>query len=138
MLGLILNDLAQVDEWLDQYVSDQYKAQPMAQDWARISKIGEELVEVIEAWILHTGQNPRKGEGENMDAVMKELTDVAYTAMLAMLHFTKDPVYVGKLLIDAKARLYDCMVKDKRRRMHEQMETARAIAELSTNLSSDK
>lgn len=125
MLGLILNDLAQVDTWLDEYVSDEYKLHPMAQDWARIAKIGEEFGEVIDAYIALTGQNPRKHGPGSMTEVMKKLTDVAYTAILAMLHFTKDPVVVGKLMADANVRLSRRMIEDKSRRSREAMEARR-------------
>lgn len=100
MLAQILIELAQVDAWLDDAVSPAYKAQPLAQDWARLSKVGEKLGEAIDAFILHTGQNPRKPQEDCMDEVLGELADVALTAILCMLHFTKDESKAGAVLVD--------------------------------------
>lgn len=100
MLAQILIELGQIDAWLDDAVSPAYKAQPLAQDWARLSKIGEELGEAIDAFILHTGQNPRKPQADAMDEVLNELADVACTAILCMLHFTKDESKAGAVLVD--------------------------------------
>ena len=80
-----------VDEWLDSKSSQEYKDQDLAQDWARISKIGEELGEAIQAFIGATGQNPRKGFTHGMDEVLDELADTAITAIFAIQHFTKNP-----------------------------------------------
>lgn len=82
--------IEQIDEWLDAGVSRAYKDEPLAQDWARISKIQEELGETVRAFIGATGQNPRKGYTHDMTSVVSELLDVACTALLAVQHFTKD------------------------------------------------
>lgn len=119
MLGQILSDMSKVDMWLDENSPELRSGQPLAQDWARIAKISEEVGEVVQAFMLHTGSNPRKGKGENMDAVLCELTDVIYTAILAMLHFTKDPALVGRYMADANVRLSKRMIEDKSRRAHE-------------------
>ena len=124
MLGTMLTELSQVDVWLDQYVSDQYKDQPLAQDWARISKVAEELGETISAFILATGQNPRKPNTGDMVPVMEELADTAITAILAMLHFTKDESVVGRLLLDKVRRITRRMVDDKVKRHREQARTS--------------
>jgi hypothetical protein len=79
-----------IDEWLDRDVAAQYKDQPLAQDWARISKVSEELGEAIQNFIGATGQNPRKGTINDIDDVLEELADTAITAMLAIQHFTKN------------------------------------------------
>lgn len=80
-----------IDSWLDSNVPGKYREQPLAQDWARISKIGEELGEAIQAFIGYTGQNPRKGyDGTTNYEVMNELADVILTAILAIQHFTKN------------------------------------------------
>lgn len=125
MLAQILIELRQVDEWLDDTVSDAYKAQPMAQDWARISKIGEELGEVIDAWIIHTGQNPRKTQVEMMPEVLAELADVACTAILCMLHFTKDESTAGAILCDKVQSICRRMVNAKQEAARMKVRNAR-------------
>jgi hypothetical protein len=84
------SDIALLDEYLDREVSELYKQQPLAQAWARLSKIGEELGEAIDAFIGVTGQNPRKGVYGEEDDVDNELVDVALTAILCLQHRTKD------------------------------------------------
>lgn len=86
----LANTLDMLDHWLDENVASEYKQQPMAQDWARISKVAEELGEAIAAFIGVTGQNPRKGITHTPDQVVEELADVALTALVAIQHFTKD------------------------------------------------
>jgi hypothetical protein len=98
--------VSEVDEWLDSSVSAEYKAQPLAQDWARISKVAEELGEAIDAYILTTGQNPRKGQTDSLPEVLNELADVAFTAILAIQHFTKDSDLTVTILTDKIAMIY--------------------------------
>ena len=54
-----------VDAWLDANVSSEYKAQPLAQHWARICKGIEENGESVAELILMTGQNPSKPKDPN-------------------------------------------------------------------------
>lgn len=100
MLGQMLADLAKVDQWLDDAVSQEYKDQPLALSWARISKVSEELGEATQAFIAYTGQNPRKDRTDTLDDTLAELADVVITAMCAMLHLTKDGARVGMILMD--------------------------------------
>lgn len=97
-----MTHLADLIEWmnadLDANVSDAYKAQPLAQDWARIAKLSEEVGEVIDAWIGVTGQNPRKGAYGEMGDVLDELMDVALTALYAAQHFIEDAEQVVDIL----------------------------------------
>jgi hypothetical protein len=86
----ISDRITDIDRYLDSQVAEQYLVQPLAQDWARIAKISEELGEVVDAFIGITGQNPRKGYYSSQEDVIKELLDVACTALLAVEHFTKD------------------------------------------------
>src|SRR5258707_14829877 len=65
-----LSQLAWIDTWLDDNVSQSYKNEPLAQDWARISKVSEELGEAVNAFVGTTGQNPRKGLTHDMDDVL--------------------------------------------------------------------
>jgi NTP pyrophosphatase (non-canonical NTP hydrolase) len=88
---ILLNDLIDyIDFHLDDKVSQEYKDQPLAQDWARIGKVIEELGEAISKLIGYTGQNPRKGVYAEKEEMLKELADVAFTAIFAIQHFTKD------------------------------------------------
>lgn len=83
------DDIIELDKWLDDMVAPLYKEQPLAQDWARLSKIGEELGEAINAFIGVTGQNPRKGTFGSESDVNDELVDVALTAILCLQHRTQ-------------------------------------------------
>jgi NTP pyrophosphatase (non-canonical NTP hydrolase) len=80
-----------IDIWLDSMVSPAYKTQPLAQDWARVSKITEEAGEAIAELISATGQNPRKPIDKTAQRMLlAELADTAMTAIYAIQHFTKD------------------------------------------------
>ena len=113
MLGAMLAELATVDQWLDNAVSQEYKDQPLAQDWARVSKVIEELGEAINELILMTGQNPRKERTDGIHPLLGELSDVAITAILAMLHFTKSPEVVGGILMDKTQMIVRRMIEAK-------------------------
>ena len=81
----------EIDTWLDEGVGSLYREQPLAQDWARVSKVAEELGECIAELILHTGQNPRKPQdNEAFGKMLAEMADVVCTGTLAIQHFTKD------------------------------------------------
>lgn len=95
---LDMNLIKNIDKWLDDNVSEGYKAYPLGQDWARISKVIEELGESISKFIGYTGQNPRKGYTNDLDDVLEELADTAFTAILAMQHFTKDHKNTASIL----------------------------------------
>lgn len=101
------------DDWLDSMVSQIYLDQPMAQDWARISKVIEELGEVIAELILWTGQNPRKGDdAQAYNRMLAELADTVFTGIYAMMHFTKDTHEVRKILAAAQAKHLSRMGRD--------------------------
>jgi NTP pyrophosphatase (non-canonical NTP hydrolase) len=82
--------VAVIDLWLDSEASALYREQPLAQDWARVAKAGEEAGEAVDALIKLTGQNPRKGVSGTVEELLSELADVAWTGILAIQHFTKD------------------------------------------------
>ena len=92
-----------VDKWLDGNVSNQYKDQPLAQDWARICKLIEEMGETVSNLILFTGQNPRK-QCINPDVteteMLLEMADVVMTGILGIQHFTKD-IWITKQIIQS-------------------------------------
>jgi hypothetical protein len=92
----------EVDLSLDEGVGEPYKVQPLAQDWARVSKVVEEAGEAIDALIGITAQNPRKGYYANKGDLYGELADTAMTAILALQHFTKDEARTREILL-AKA-----------------------------------
>ena len=79
-----------IDEWLDRGAGPEYQTQPLAQDWARLSKVIEELGEAIQAFIGYTGQNPRKGVTHTLSEVEDEVADVIITGILCLQHITKD------------------------------------------------
>lgn len=113
MLGQMLAELAKVDAWIDEAGADIYKTQPLAQDWARVSKIAEELGEAVNELILFTGQSPRKPQTDNIRPLLDELADVVITAMCAMIHFTKDPAQVGGIIVDKTHAISTRMVEAK-------------------------
>jgi hypothetical protein len=87
-------DLWMMVEWFDNHldtgVAQEYKDQPLAQDWARVAKVVEECGEAIQELIAYTGQNPRKGKSGSEAVLLDELADTALTAIYAIQHFTKD------------------------------------------------
>ena len=93
-----LNGITAFDQYLDDKVSSMYKDQPLAQDWARISKVIEELGESIQAFIGCTGQNPRKGFTNQYGDVTNELSDTLITCVLAIQHFTKNSVDTNHII----------------------------------------
>jgi hypothetical protein len=109
--------IEKVNDWLDGRVAEPYKDQPLAQDWARVAKLAEELGEMreashgrdlsaddhirmgaveavigrsVSALIACTGQNPRKGISGTQDEMLKELGDVVCCGLFAIQHFTGD------------------------------------------------
>lgn len=135
-------EIRDIDAWLDRAVSGTYQDQPLAQDWARLSKIAEELSEAllelpedatvqdmrrinditkvlgkaIQDHIGATGQNPRKGTDPNgYVKMLDELADTALTAILAIQHFTKDPQRSRDIIRGRLTRTYMRMLDANRR-----------------------
>lgn len=75
--------LMELSAWIDAGNADRGHE---AQLWGRCSKVAEECGEVVAALIGATGQNPRKGVTHSIDDVVKELFDVAVTALAAVEH----------------------------------------------------
>lgn len=89
-----------VDAELDARVSQKYKDQPLAQHWARVSKVVEECGEAINELIVLTGQNPRKpADPDAITRLLEELADTAMTPIYAIQHFTKD-IEMTKAILD--------------------------------------
>jgi hypothetical protein len=80
-----IENLVYLSRWIDDFPANKDR-DVEAQLWGRVSKIGEEFGEVIEAMIGATGQNPRKGITHDLSDVRKELLDVAITALGAIEH----------------------------------------------------
>jgi NTP pyrophosphatase (non-canonical NTP hydrolase) len=87
-----------IDNWLDAYAGSRYQDEPLAQDWARLAKVIEELGEAISAFIGYTGQNPRKGVTHDKNDVLEELADVVFTGVFCLQHFCKEKETVRDLL----------------------------------------
>lgn len=103
------------DIWLDGAVSATYQDQPLAQDWARVAKISEEVGEAIAELISMSQQNPRKGyDPDAYLKFLKEMGDVIITAILGIQHFTKD-TYVTKAVIKAAIAKLETRIPDKYR-----------------------
>lgn len=95
-----------IDTWLDSKVNIQYREQPLAQDWARVSKIGEELGEAISELILMTGQNPRKPfDPQARERLYGELADTVMSGILALQHFTKNTSTTRQILREKLAKI---------------------------------
>jgi hypothetical protein len=116
--------IQRVNDWLDSAVPEHYRG-TLAQDWARISKIGEEIGEATEAiaainvpfgraisaFIGATGQNPRKGVTNGMEEVSEELADTALTAIFAMYHFAGNAGEVRRILREKQKKIYQRMLE---------------------------
>lgn len=110
LMAELIGIVTWVDEHLDSKVSPDYQAQPLAQDWARVSKTVEEAGEAIDALIGITGQNPRKGTYGSDDDLYDELCDVSLTGLYALQHFTKDPDATLDMLM-ARARYHKSRIE---------------------------
>lgn len=102
-------------EWADYHLDDKvgplYKEQPLAQDWARVTKTAEEAGEAITELIAITGQNPRKGVHSSQDKLLKELADTALAALYAIQHFTKDVHKTWQIVMD-DAKFHKSRIED--------------------------
>jgi hypothetical protein len=98
--------IGDIDTWLDTAVGVDYLTMPLAQTWARVGKIGEEYGEAINALIGMTGQNPRKGIYATMYDLEREVADVVFTGILALMHLTKDANTVDAILTSHLAKLH--------------------------------
>lgn len=81
--------LAALSDWIDTAPANAAR-DPEAATWGRLAKITEEAGEVIAAFIGATEQNPRKGRTHEGTDVIKELLDVALTALCAVEHMTNN------------------------------------------------
>jgi hypothetical protein len=105
-----------VDTFLDSHRSPEYDEQPLANEWARVTKVCEEAAEALDevdenadqqdwmrvaevakhagkVWTALskcTGENYHKGVCATEDALLSELGDCVSAALLAIQHRTKD------------------------------------------------
>jgi phosphoribosyl-ATP pyrophosphohydrolase len=92
--GLTLDELLQavavIDDYLDSHRNPEYIEQPLANDWARVTKICEEAGEVWLALSKRTGENYRKGVCGSEEELLGELADCVSAALCGIQHRTKD------------------------------------------------
>jgi hypothetical protein len=103
-LDELLEAVALVDGWLDSDMSPEYEAQPLAHDWARITKVCEEAGEVWKALSQSTGENPRKGVCATEVDLLGELADTACGAIFAIQHRTKDATRTWMIIAAAASK----------------------------------
>jgi hypothetical protein len=106
-----MDQVESIDEWLDSETGQEYKDQPLAQDWARTCKGIEELGESVDALIGYTAQNPRKGMYGSEEDLLNEQADSALTAIYAIQHFTKDKFRTADILGRRLRYHHDRMVR---------------------------
>jgi hypothetical protein len=101
-----LDIIAAVDFWLDSAVSPVYHKQPLAQDYARAFKGIEELGEAFAAFLLLTGQNPRKLDQmpATNEAFFAEMADAAWSIIFGIQHFSKDTAFTDQVMRDGLAK----------------------------------
>jgi NTP pyrophosphatase (non-canonical NTP hydrolase) len=98
-LERVLTIIHNVDEWLDSDVAPDYRTQPLAHDWARITKVCEEAGEVWKALSRETGENPRKGFCGTEDETLGEVADVVCSGLFAIQHRTKDNARTAEVVM---------------------------------------
>ena len=108
-LDELLEAVRIVDAHIDSATGADYRAQPLALHWARVTKVCEEAGEVWRALSKWTGENPRKGVCGTEEDLLGELGDTASAAICAIQHLTKDTdatwAVVSAALIKARARV---------------------------------
>uniref|UniRef100_UPI003F4967CC MazG-like family protein n=1 Tax=Streptomyces sp. CA-136453 TaxID=3240050 RepID=UPI003F4967CC len=86
-----------ISAWIDAAPANQSR-DPEAQLFGRVTKVAEESGEAISALIGALGHNPRKGRHGTLDDVERELLDVAFAALAAVVHLhAADPQPVDVL-----------------------------------------
>jgi NTP pyrophosphatase (non-canonical NTP hydrolase) len=95
--------LAMLSRWIDEGNAHR---DPEAATWARLAKLAEETGEVVSAYIGATGQNPRKGVTHEEGDVLRELMDVAVTALAAAEHLTGNQGWSMRQLHAHVARVF--------------------------------
>lgn len=91
-------ELVALSRWIDESPANAAR-DAEARTWGRVSKVAEECGEVVSEMIAWTGQNPRKVAYPDASKVIKELADVAVTALGAIEHLTGNQGRAMDLLI---------------------------------------
>lgn len=110
-LAELLEAVEMVDAHIDAATAEEYRAQPLAADWARVTKVCEEAGEVWAALSKLTGENPRKGVCGTRGELLGELGDTAMAAICAIQHLTKNTdetwAVFSAALLKARGRVSD-------------------------------
>jgi hypothetical protein len=100
------------DAFLDSSASPDYLAQPLAQDWVRVTKVCEEAGEVWKEQSRRTGENFRKGCCGSDEELLAELADTVSAGLCAIQHVTKDKArtwdVVAAALLKVQGRMGVC------------------------------
>jgi putative hydrolase of HD superfamily len=105
-LDRLLAIVRDIDAHIDASRSRPFLDQPLAGDWARVTKVCEESGEVWAALSMATGENPRKGTG-SWEKVLEELGDVISAALCAIQHLTKDEARTLAVMTAALRKAHD-------------------------------
>jgi hypothetical protein len=89
-VGEILARIEAVDAHLDEAAPWQFRENPVANRWRRVTKVCEESGEVWRALSGWDGENPRKGACGSRDELLAELGDTAVAALLAIQSLVKN------------------------------------------------
>lgn len=93
MVRDLITPIGDITAWLDGSNPDGEH-----EDAMRVLKLVEEAGEAAAAYIGMVGQNPRKGVTHTLDDLLRELADVAITALCAIQHFTKDETVTRRVM----------------------------------------
>lgn len=74
-----------ISHWIDNDPVNRDR-DPEALSWHRVTKVCEEAGEVWAEWLRFVGGNPRKEPSTSPEAVIKELLDVAVSALCGVEH----------------------------------------------------
>ncbi len=94
-----------ISQWVDTSPANAAR-DPEALGWHRVTKVAEEAGEVVSAWLLYTGGNPRKEVGPLND-VIEELLDTAIAALGGVEHLTGNSGVALGLMFDKIDRVHE-------------------------------
>jgi hypothetical protein len=108
-------EIAEISEFLDANTSPAFQKNATLGLYGRVAKVAEESGEAMSALIGFTGQNPRKGYSNTAEDVVKELLDVALTALCAIEHIRDELLLLGaatteQMLADHITRVHNRLI----------------------------